>query len=129
MTEITEIELIKKTIKMVLIIRNDLKMGKGKIVAQSCHAAINLIKSLEMGETSNKLLQDWEENLTTKIALKCNSEEELLNLYNIAKSNGLATVYVIDAGKTQVPVNTITVMAILGNSSKIDCLTGHLKLL
>ena len=31
-------------LKMVLVVRNDLKMGKGKIAAQCCHAAVHCVE-------------------------------------------------------------------------------------
>lgn len=53
--------------KMVLVIRNDLKMGKGKVAAQCAHAAVaGYAAAMKMP----KYLQAWEESGHKKITLK-----------------------------------------------------------
>ncbi|XP_039127450.1 peptidyl-tRNA hydrolase 2, mitochondrial-like isoform X2 [Dioscorea cayenensis subsp. rotundata] len=93
--------------KMVLVVRNDLKMGKGKIAAQ-CR---------------------WEMCGQIKVVLKIESEEDMLILQDRAKSLKLPTHITIDAGRTQIAPNSRTVMAILGPADVVDDVTGGLKLL
>lgn len=52
---------------MVLIIRNDLKMGKGKVAAQCAHGAVAAYKA---ALKHPKLLSAWEKEGQKKITLK-----------------------------------------------------------
>lgn len=65
----------------------------------------------------------------TKIAVKVDSEEELLELDRCAKGKGVFSSIVRDAGQTQVAPGSRTVIAI-GPAPKeiLDEITGHLKL-
>lgn len=105
--EIEKIAEVMDDFKMVLVVRNDLKMGKGKIAAQ-CR---------------------WEMCGQVKVVTRVESEEELLLLQNRAKTLKLPMHITIDAGKTQIAPNTRTVMAILGPCDIVDEVTGELKLL
>eukprot|EP00262_Sarcandra_glabra_P017099 TRINITY_DN5753_c0_g1_i1.p1 TRINITY_DN5753_c0_g1~~TRINITY_DN5753_c0_g1_i1.p1 ORF type:complete len:181 (-),score=16.58 TRINITY_DN5753_c0_g1_i1:176-718(-) len=113
--------------KMVLVVRNDLKMGKGKIAAQCSHATLGLYKKLL--HRAPKALSRWEMCGQVKVVLKSESEEDLLILQERAKSLKLPTHITIDAGKTQIAPNSRTVMAILGPADIVDDVTGGLKLL
>ena len=65
-----------------------------------------------------------------KIAVKVNSEEELLKLQETAKSVGLNCFLVMDAGHTQIAAGSKTVLGIgPALAEDIDKITGHLKLL
>ncbi|GJN26203.1 hypothetical protein PR202_gb14115 [Eleusine coracana subsp. coracana] len=91
----------------VLVVRNDLKMGKGKIAAQ-CR---------------------WERCGQVKVVVKIESEEDMLVLQGRAKSLNIPTHITIDAGRTQIAPNSRTVMAVLGPADMVDDVTGGLKLL
>jgi peptidyl-tRNA hydrolase, PTH2 family len=114
--------------KMVLVVRTDLDMGKGKAAAQCCHACLAAYKSsLRNGE--NVVVKTWEAQGQPKITLKCSSEEELMDLYSQAAKSGLVARYIQDAGRTQIAAGSKTVLAIGPNSvHKINSVTGHLKL-
>ncbi|KAK9886415.1 hypothetical protein WA026_016694 [Henosepilachna vigintioctopunctata] len=118
----------KKEYRMVLVVRNDLKMGKGKIAAQCCHAAVMAYDAVL--KKRPYLLKPWKQNGTAKIAVKVESEDELLQLDKKAKSLKVLTRIVRDAGHTQVAPMSRTVLA-LGPAPKniLDKITGHLKLL
>jgi PTH2 family peptidyl-tRNA hydrolase len=60
---------------MVLVVRNDLKMGKGKAAAQCSHATLGCYKK---ALKSPRLLSYWEDNGQPKVVLKCEEEKELL---------------------------------------------------
>ncbi|XP_077297167.1 peptidyl-tRNA hydrolase 2, mitochondrial-like isoform X2 [Arctopsyche grandis] len=113
--------------KLVLVVRSDLKMGKGKVAAQCAHAAVGAYSKTQ--KKNPAALDEWEYTGQAKIALKVDSEEELMNIYNSAKKVGLVTSLIRDAGRTQIAPNTKTVLGI-GPASKnaIDFVTGHLKL-
>ncbi|XP_010463741.1 PREDICTED: peptidyl-tRNA hydrolase 2, mitochondrial-like isoform X2 [Camelina sativa] len=103
---------IRKKFKMVLVVRNDLKMGKGKIAAQCSHATLGLYKKLL--QRAPRALNRWEYCAQPKVVVKIESEEQMLVLQERAKSLQLPTHITIDAGKTQIAPNSRTVMAILG---------------
>ncbi|XP_077240836.1 uncharacterized protein LOC143881575 [Tasmannia lanceolata] len=125
--EIEKLADILDDFKMVLVVRNDLKMGKGKIAAQCSHATLGLYKKLL--HRAPKALNRWEMCGQVKVVLKSESEEDLLALQERAKSLKLPTHVTIDAGRTQIAPNSRTVMAILGPADVVDDVTGGLKLL
>jgi len=54
--------------KMILVVRNDLKMGKGKIAAQCCHAAVGAYEEARVKIPA--ILRKWEYTGAAKIAVK-----------------------------------------------------------
>ncbi|KAF5187414.1 Peptidyl-trna hydrolase [Thalictrum thalictroides] len=125
--EIEKLAEILEDFKMVLIVRNDLKMGKGKIAAQCSHATLGIYKKLL--HRAPKALSRWEMCGQVKVVLKTETEDDLLILQENAKSMNLPTHITIDAGRTQIAPNSRTVMAILGPADLVDDVTGRLKLL
>lgn len=118
--------------KMVLVVRQDLGMGVGKIAAQVGHAVLGAYKEiLESQEVKHQeALFNWEECGQAKIVLKIKNKEEIIALEAKARANGLNTYLVADAGRTQIEAGSITVCAIgPGNSAEIDQVTGHLRLM
>lgn len=113
--------------KMVLVVRNDLKMGKGKIAAQCSHATLGLYK--DICGRAPKALQRWEMCGQVKVVTKVESEDDMLALKIKAKSMKLPCHITIDAGRTQIAPNSRTVMALLGPAELVDDVTGDLKLL
>ncbi|KAF8420082.1 peptidyl-tRNA hydrolase PTH2-domain-containing protein [Tirmania nivea] len=114
--------------KLVLIVRTDLSMTKGKIAAQCSHATLACYKSLQHSEP--ELLRRWERTGQTKIALKGDDEEELVILQAQAQSLGITAKIIHDAGRTQIAAGSATVLGIgPAPKSVIDQITGHLKLL
>lgn len=123
--------------KQVILIRNDLKMNKGKIAAQSAHASWMSI--LNISENNGYTItipldentKDWFEGKFTKVVLAVNSEEELINLYEKAKESGLLASLVVDSGLTTfnyVPTHTAVAIG-PGLAADIDKITSHLKIL
>lgn len=86
--------------KMVLIVRNDLKMGKGKIASQCSHAAI-LCYQKSLQRNSN-LLKKWIMCGQPKIVLKVDSLSEIEELQKKAEELDIVAEVVRDAGRTQV---------------------------
>uniref|UniRef100_A0A2P2Q546 peptidyl-tRNA hydrolase n=1 Tax=Rhizophora mucronata TaxID=61149 RepID=A0A2P2Q546_RHIMU len=125
--EIEKLADILDDFKMVLVVRNDLKMGKGKIAAQCSHATLGLYKKIL--HRAPKALNRWEMCAQPKVVVKIESEEDMLVLQERAKSLNLPTHITIDAGRTQISPNSRTVMAILGPVEVVDDVTGGLKLL
>lgn len=125
--EVEQLADILDDFKMILVVRNDLKMGKGKIAAQCSHATLGLYKKLL--HRAPKALNRWEMSAQPKVVVKIESEEDMLALQERAKSLKLPTHITIDAGRTQIAPNSRTVMAILGPVEVVDEVTGGLKLL
>jgi len=110
------------------MVRIDIKMGRGKIAAQVGHAVLDSYK--DACKLRNQTVKAWEDIGCAKIVLQVNSESELIKIIENAKSKGLPTSLIADAGRTEVTPGTITVGAIgPGTNTEIDVFTGHLKLL
>lgn len=124
-------------IKQVIVMRKDLNMRKGKMVAQGAHASLAAIMNksqISKGQMIipyDKDVASWFEDRFTKICLGCTSEQELLEIFQKAKNVGLTAALITDAGVTEFDgVPTKTCIAIGPNrADKIDKVTGHLKLL
>ncbi|XP_067422135.1 peptidyl-tRNA hydrolase 2, mitochondrial [Emydura macquarii macquarii] len=113
--------------KMVLIVRNDLKMGKGKVAAQCSHAAVSAYKQVQ--RRNPELLKQWEYCGQPKVVLKVPDEETLVQLLVNAKELGLTVSIIQDAGRTQIAPGSRTVLGIgPGPADVVDKVSGHLKL-
>ena len=113
-------------LKQVIVVRKDLNMRKGKMIAQGAHASLTAYLN-----TPNKQALRWFENGQTKICVGVNSEQELLDVYTRAKDLGIPCSIITDAGKTEFNgVPTRTAVAIGPDEVlKIDSITGKLPLL
>ncbi|CAD6505043.1 BgTH12-00542 [Blumeria graminis f. sp. triticale] len=116
--------------KLVLLVRTDLGMTKGKIAAQCSHATLACYKHHLRAKRTSPLLRQWERQGQAKIALQVKSEGELSLLQDKALSLGLVAEVITDAGRTQIASGSQTVLGIgPAPRSIIDQVTGHLKLL
>ncbi|GFN99419.1 peptidyl-tRNA hydrolase [Plakobranchus ocellatus] len=114
--------------KMVLIVRNDLKMGKGKIAAQCAHAAVGAVEKLAYENLA--AVRHWQRQGQPKVVLKVEDESSFFDLQKAARTQNLNTCIISDAGRTQIVPGSKTVLAVgPGPIVKIDQVTGHLKLL
>ncbi|WCJ29516.1 Peptidyl-tRNA hydrolase II (PTH2) family protein [Euphorbia peplus] len=115
-------------LKLVLVVRQDLKMGQGKIASQCAHAATGMYSELMQSDRS--LLSRWEERGQPKIVVTCKNQQEMNKLQEAADNIGLPTFVVADAGRTQVSAGSKTVLAIgPGSKAAVDSVTGKLRLL
>ena len=81
-------------------------------------------------DPAHPLLRRWERMGQAKVALKVDSEDEMLMLQAQAMSLGLCAQIIHDAGRTQIASGSATVLGVgPGPKSVIDQVTGHLKLL
>lgn len=114
--------------KMVLVVNHELKMGKGKIAAQVGHGAV--MATLKSGAEQPAFLEAWLAVGQKKVCVKGNSADHLIEIERAAKSAGILTTLVRDAGHTQIPSGSLTVVALGPDTgSKLESITGHLKLL
>lgn len=96
--------------------------------AQCAHAAVGIVERL--APTKPVLLAQWEGGGQAKICLSARDDVELRSLAAAAGRAGLATYLVHDAGRTQIPAGSRTVLAVgPAPRSAVDKVTGHLKLL
>lgn len=111
--------------KQAILIRTDLKMGKGKLCSQCCHASIAAFL-----KTDKKTRDEWIDRGMKKVVLKVSGEKELKEFAKQAKKEKLSSALISDAGLTQVESGTITALGIgPAEDKKIDKITGKLKLL
>jgi len=127
-------------VKQVIIMRKDLKVRRGKEIAQGSHAAqaflTNKIRK-ELKPSSNQVTIElteeeiiWINGKFTKVCLQVGSEEELLYIFNRAKEAGLTCELITDAGLTEfkgIPTNTAVGIG-PNKSEDIDEITGVLSL-
>jgi PTH2 family peptidyl-tRNA hydrolase len=111
--------------KQVVVVRGDLKMSIGKVAVQACHACLGSYK-----KTDYNKIKIWEAEGEKKVIVKVNNLEELIEIKKIAEKNNVSEYIVKDAGKTEIPSNTITCLGIGPDDEKaIDKMTQKLKLL
>jgi len=135
--------------KQIIVVRKDLNMRKGKMVAQGAHASLAVLTNNLIGYPFkwhlfpfklvrflylfffHKPFRVWHTGRFTKICVYVNSEQELRDVYTKAKEKGLLCSLITDAGLTEFKgVPTLTTAAIgPDESTKIDQITGGLPLL
>lgn len=110
--------------KQAILVREDLDMSKGKMIAQGSHAALKAYRKAD-----KDLRQGWESQGEKKIVLSVD-ESELILRFQQAKDQGLPAALITDAGKTEVESGTKTAAAIgPAEEDKINSITGDLKLI
>lgn len=114
--------------KMVVVVRTDLDMSLGKMIAQACHAAVSASETTK--RTQTKHWRRWRDEGAKKVALEAESLEELEELAMKAEELDIVNELIQDAGHTEVPAGTVTCLGIGPNQAqKIDKVTGRLPLL
>ena len=136
---------MSENVKQVIVIRKDLNMRKGKQISQGCHASMKVFLDLceyqRISSDESRLIfyldgddSDWSvwlNGLFTKVVVSCDSEQELIDIYQQAKDKGLPCSLIIDAGLTEfngIPTKTCVAIG-PAKSEEINPITGHLKLL
>jgi len=117
--------------KQSIVLRRDLRMGRGKAAAQAAHASCEAVFIvLESGRSEWRYWLDrWRRMGQMKVVLRVNSEVELRETYAQALEMGLPASLVVDAGRTQLPPGTPTAVAVgPGPARLVDKVTGRLKL-
>lgn len=112
--------------KQIIVLRTDLKMRRGKEIAQGAHACLKAI----LNNRNDPRVIDWYDNNQAKIAVGVDTEADLVALVDKARSRGIISEIIIDAGRTEFNgVATLTCAAIGPDTvERIDDVTGHLKL-
>lgn len=123
-------------VKQVIVVRRDLKMRRGKEIAQGSHASMAFLLARFRTRGSVDLasfdehVRRWMLAHCAKICVRVDSEAELLDVHARAQAAGIESHLVRDAGHTEFGgVPTLTCCAIgPDESSKIDAVTGGLTL-
>ena len=114
--------------KMVIVVRTDLKMSKGKMAAQAGHAAVSASEYARKNRP--EWWSPWIIEGQCKIAVKVRSEQEIMEIERKARNAGLPVALIVDRGLTEIPPNTTTCLGIgPAPANKVDIITGKLKLL
>jgi len=113
-------------LKQVIVIRSDLKMGRGKACAQAAHASLEAY--LKTAKKNPRTAKHWIEQGMAKIVVKVSSEEELWELYEKTRKKFPAAV-IRDAGCTQLKPGKPTCFAAgPASAGELDVFFGELKL-
>ncbi|MEW4490399.1 aminoacyl-tRNA hydrolase [Thalassoglobus sp. JC818] len=124
-------------VKQVIVMRHDLKMRRGKQIAQGAHASMSFLanplrqkEAVSLNELTNDQ-QGWLKSRFAKICCRVNSEEELMEIHDAAVEAGLEVHLIVDSGKTEFHGQPTKTCLAIGpdRSDKIDAITGHLELL
>lgn len=129
--------LIMNEYKQVILIRKDLNMSPGKMIAQGAHASLAAALDDSYQSLSGNLclemttgLEEWLEGSQVKIVLGVSSEKELLDLYAKAQNANLPRSIIKDEGRTELRGQNYTAAAIgPADPEEINNITGHLRLL
>ena len=114
--------------KMVIVVRTDIKMSKGKMAAQAGHAAVSASEYAR--KRRPEWWTPWINEGQCKIAVKMKSEQEIMELERKARNAGLPAALIVDRGLTQLPPETMTCLGIgPAPADKVDAITGKLSLL
>lgn len=114
--------------KQAIIVRADLKMSKGKLVAQGAHAS--LMSYFEVDKIDRATAKAWIDAGEKKIVLKVANEDALKKLFEAYKFKKVPCALVTDAGLTELPPGTKTALGVgPWKSSEIDQFASKLKLL
>jgi PTH2 family peptidyl-tRNA hydrolase len=114
--------------KQVIVVRSDIKMGKGKLAAQVAHASLSAAEKAMSGR--HDWFEEWKEQGQAKIVVRAQSEEELRELFRKARNSKLPVSLIEDRGLTQLDPGTTTCLGVgPGPEDQIDAITGKLRLL
>ncbi len=112
---------------MAIIVNSSLKMSAGKTAAQSAHGAVTA--ALTASEIRLEVLEAWLAQGQRKICLRGRDESVLLSLENKCGKKRIQYTEIRDAGLTEIPANSLTVVVLgPGSKSKIESLTSQLHL-
>jgi len=128
--------------KQAIVLRTDIKMQKGKMVSQGAHASEKVFfdrGSIITNDGGERVLcipltedmEEWVENIFTKVVLKVGSEAELLAIHELAESLDIPCALIQDVGLTVfngVPTYTAVSVGPAKNED-VDKVTGGLPLL
>lgn len=125
--------------KQVIVMRTDLNMRKGKMVAQGSHACLAAYMRIRKFAENfperwghwTEPLDAWLDNSFTKICVGVDTEAELLRIHDLTLQTGIPNYLITDNGATEfngVPTRTCLAVGPWW-SDELDPITGKLRLL
>tara|TARA_Y100000310_G_C20581342_1_gene763149 strand:+ start:966 stop:1313 length:348 start_codon:yes stop_codon:yes gene_type:complete len=112
-------------LKQIILVRQDLKLPKGKLAAQAAHASVEAVLKSDPG-----MVKAWRSQGMAKIVLKVKDEKELVKYFQQAKDAGLTVSLITDAGRTTIAPGTKTCVGIgPAEEEVLDKVSGDLSLL
>ena len=126
--------------KQVIVVRRDLRMRRGKEIAQGAHAATAWLSDrvihdmMPNGSVAHLALSPaeraWLQSSFRKVTVKVSSEEELLAVYRKALEAGLVVHLVTDRGLTEFGGGPTRTCLAVGPDydDLVDPVTGDLEL-
>jgi len=109
---------------MALVVRQDLALTTGKIAAQCAHAAVDVVRAARR----TRLLERWRAGGSRKVVLAVEDLDRMRELH-ASVPNGCYASLVTDAGRTEIPAGTTTVLGLMGPRRAMDTLVRHLETL
>lgn len=110
--------------KQVILVRQDLKLPKGKLSVEVAHAS-----SAALIKSHKDDIKKWQAEGMKKIVLKVKDLDELLKYKQEAEDLGMVTALIEDAGKTVLKPGTVTCLGIgPDKEEKIDKVSRKLKM-
>jgi PTH2 family peptidyl-tRNA hydrolase len=131
------------TAKQVIVMRKDLGMRKGKMIAQGAHASLKvfldrgILASASESEAETyafsltPAMKTWLAGRFTKVCVSVDSEAALDEVAAAARAAGIPVAVIVDAGQTEfhgVPTKTCLAVGPAW-SDEVDAITGKLPLL
>ncbi len=114
--------------KMIIAVRDDLKLSKGKTAVQVAHASVNC--ALASSKNDKKRFKAWHDEGQKKVTLRLKDLQQLYELKSKVEAAGVTTSVISDAGHTEVEPGTVTCIGVgPADERLIDRLTGDLKLM
>jgi peptidyl-tRNA hydrolase, PTH2 family len=125
--------------KQVIVMRKDLGMRKGKMIAQGAHASVKvLLDHGRLAEAGDEVtigltpaMAAWVGGRFTKVCVSVDSEAALDAVVERARAAGVPCALIVDAGQTEfhgVPTKTCCAVG-PGWVDEVDAITGELPLL
>jgi len=110
--------------KQVILVREDLKLPKGKLAVQVAHASLDVAS-----KSDKKIVEKWKKQGAKKVVLKVADEKEFFKYMSMLENDGIKVALIKDAGHTVVEPGTITCLGVGPDlEEKIDKVTGKLKM-
>ncbi|MBV9125666.1 MAG: aminoacyl-tRNA hydrolase [Planctomycetes bacterium] len=131
--------------KQVIVVRRDLKMRRGKEIAQGSHASVGAVLLIQRdaevhhdssgragtyGKEVHEAAEEWLHGQFSKICVRVDSEQELMEIFAAAQKARLPVKLITDSGRTEfhgVPTRTCLAIGPAWGED-IDKITGHLQL-
>ncbi len=111
--------------KQVILVREDLKLTRGKMSAQASHASVGAVLKSHKDD-----IKKWQDQGMKKVILRVKDLPLLMEYKRKAEDAGLICILITDAGHTHLEPKTVTCLGIgPDKAEKIDKVTGDLPLI